>query len=235
MMKFLLTTALGLTLVATTTAAHSQYAQPPQQSQQDQTGNWPGWSFWNNPMMQQGRQFWGWGGRSFGGPMMGGGYNYPMMGGYGMPMMGYGMPMMYGYGWPGAQGVWTDESQQAIMLPYGGRIALIDADKDGTISADEAAAAADADFTAMDSDGDGSLTKEEFTSANLGPGAGFNPARVAAMRSAKEQRFGSIDASGDGMIGKDEYLDQAKTQWESADRDSDGQVTPFEHRSAMLN
>lgn len=227
--RLILTTALGAALTAMTSAAHAQFAPQSPQPQQNQNGFWPNWGGWGNPMMQQGQPGlgWGWGGRGFG---------MPMMGGYGMPMMGgYGAPMMGGYGWSQNQGVWPGDPRQAMMAPFAGRVTSLDVDNDGTISADEAAAAADAAFTAMDSNGDGSLTKQEFTSANLGPGAGFNPARVAAMRSAKEQRFTPIDANTDGTIGKDEFLDQAKTQWEASDRDGDGRVTPFEHRSTVWN
>jgi len=119
--------------------------------------------------------------------------------------------------------------------PGRGRFMMIDVNDDGVISAEEAASAADEVFTAMDSDDDGSLTKEEYMAVRMGPQHGFNPDRQAAMQARKEARFGEMDSDSDGKVTKAEFLDAAKAHHASADADKDGKVTPWEHRRQNWN
>ena len=93
---------------------------------------------------------------------------------------GYGMGPGYGMGMMGQ--------------PGRGRSMMMDANDDGTVSAEEAASAADEIFTAMDADDDGKLDKAEYIAVRMGPQFGFNSERQAAMQKAKEDRFTAMDA-----------------------------------------
>jgi len=119
--------------------------------------------------------------------------------------------------------------------PGRGRHMMIDANDDGYVSAEEAASEADEVFTAMDSDDDGLLTKEEYMAVRMGPQRGFNPDRQAAMQTRKEARFAEMDIDSDGKVSKAEFLDAAKAHHAAADMDKDGKVTPWEHRSQNWN
>ena len=132
---------------------------------------------------------------------------------------------MQGYG-PG---------QRGQHMPGRGRFAMIDANEDGKVSAEEAASAADDVFSAMDSDDDGMLTKEEYMSVRMGPQTGRNPARQQKMQAAKEARFDDMDKEKDGSITKAEFMTMAENHHRSADTDGDGTITPWEHRRRNWN
>lgn len=141
--------------------------------------------------------------------------------GFGPGMMGYGFGPGYGMG--------------RMMMPGRGRFTMIDADQDGSISAEEAASAADEVFTAMDADDDGLLTEEEYMAVRMGPQYGFNAARQQAMQEAKAARFGEMDGDSDGSVSKEEFLAAAQAHYAASDADGDGKVTPWEHRSRNWN
>lgn len=111
-----------------------------------------------------------------------------------------------------------------------GRFAMIDANEDGVISADEAAANAEDVFMAMDADDDGSLTKEEFMTIRMGPQNGWNQARQARRQKAKEARFDAMDKDGDGKVSQEDFMATAQARFELADSDSDGKVSPWDFR-----
>jgi Ca2+-binding EF-hand superfamily protein len=134
-------------------------------------------------------------------------------------------------GWmPGRGPGWRNQS-----MPGRGRFAMIHANENGTVSAEEAASAADSVFTAMDSDDDGGLTKDEYMSVRMGPQLGRNPERRSRRQAAKEARFSEMDGDGDGTVSKEEFMAAAKSHHASADTDGDGQVSPWEHRRRNWN
>jgi len=108
---------------------------------------------------------------------------------------------------------------------------LIDQNNDGVISADEAAAHAEAAFQAMDADEDGTLTKDEFTRFHGGRGAGWGWHRPARQE-WKEEHFKEFDKDTDGKLTKAEFMDGHRAQFEAADANKDGKVTPWEFRAA---
>ena len=138
----------------------------------------------------------------------GAGFGYGMGPGYGMGMMGQ---------------------------PGRGRSMMMDANDDGLVSAEEAASAADEVFTAMDTDDDGALTKDEYMAVRMGPQLGYNTERQAAMQKAKEDRFATMDADANGSVSKEEFLNAAQAHHAGADSDGDGKVTPWEHRRQNWN
>jgi hypothetical protein len=202
----------GLVLLAGTATLSAQDAQ---------TG--PGYGpYWNQMPMHQGYGY---------GPGYGHGYG---------PGYGRGWGHGWGPGWGpmmrGGQGPWaTGPGWRGQHMPGRGRFAMIDANEDGVITAEEAASAADDVFTAMDADDDGMLTKEEYMSVRMGPQLGRNPERQQQRQAAKEARFDEMDQDGDGSITKAEFLTLAEKHHMSADADKDGKITPWEHRRRNWN
>jgi len=134
---------------------------------------------------------------------------------------GYGMGNGYGFGMMGH--------------PGRGRSMMMDANDDDTVSAEEAASAADEVFTAMDADDDAMLTEDEYMAMRMGPQFGYNSERQAAIQKAKEDRLAAMDANADGSVSKEEFLNAAQAHHAAADSDGDGKVTPWEYRRQNWN
>ncbi len=111
------------------------------------------------------------------------------------------------------------------------RFTVIDANDDGEISDDEAAAQRESVFLAMDANDDGKLTEKEYMSVRMGQGEGRNKARRAARQEQKRQRFAPMDTDKSGEVSKAEWMAAGKQRFESADANKDGTVTPWEFRS----
>ncbi|MDO8353820.1 MAG: hypothetical protein Q7T14_10175 [Aestuariivirga sp.] len=133
---------------------------------------------------------------------------------------------MWGWGnGPGSGGMMG----QGMM----GRMAAIDSNNDGIIGDDEAAAQVESVFAAMDGDGDGELTEEEYMSVRMGPGfgQGRNEERQKAMQERKKARFAEMDTDKSGNVSQAEFIAGGKARFQAADTDKDGKVTPWEFRS----
>lgn len=111
------------------------------------------------------------------------------------------------------------------------RMTAIDANSDGAISDDEAAAQVESVFLAMDTDEDGELTLEEFMAVRMGPGEGRNAERQKAMQERKKARFTEMDTDKSGKVSKAEFIAAGKARFQAADTDKDGKVTPWEFRA----
>lgn len=171
----------------------------------------------------------------------GGSESSPMGNGYGpgAMMQGWGANGMMGNpgGAIGRIGGNMGGNMMGRMMdaPGRGRFAIIDADEDGVVTAEEAASAADEVFTAMDSDDDGALTREEYLAVRMGTGEGWNAQRQAARQAAKEARFAEMDTDRNGTVSRAEFMDGARAHFEAADSDKDERVTPWEFRRQTWN
>jgi hypothetical protein len=119
----------------------------------------------------------------------------------------------------------------------GGRMMrMIDANGDGTISEDEAAAMADRMYTRLDQNNDGFLDKSEFAMPHRHGGIrawfGFGADELAAVQKVREDKFVALDADKDGKLTKAEFFAEAKGRLAAADTDKDGKVSPWEFRAA---
>ena len=183
--------------------------------------------------------------------MMGQGMGSGMMGG-GQGMTGQGMSpgVMGGQGLMGSQGTLPSGQQQGpggIMGAAPGMMGqgmmgsgqgaapgrgmhamLVDRDRDGSVTADEAAAWYEEMFAALDADDDDALSGEEFAApVRMHPGR----AQAAAQQERRQARFQQMDKNNDGQVTLDEYLAAAAERFQAADRDGDGRVSVWEFRS----
>jgi EF-hand domain pair/EF hand len=110
---------------------------------------------------------------------------------------------------------------------------MIDANADGVVGEDEAAAMADGMFMRLDQDRDGKLTEAEFTALPHGRGGWFNWSNdeAEAVAKVRKEKFASLDADKNASLNKAEFFADAKAKLASADTDKDGKVTPWEFRA----
>lgn len=113
---------------------------------------------------------------------------------------------------------------------------MIDANNDGVISDDEAAAMAERAFMRLDRDADGNVTEAEFIDP---PGRGrrfwsswFGDEEKAAVQGVRKEKFATLDADKNNSLSKAEFFVEAKSRLAAADADKDGKVTPWEFRAA---
>ncbi len=119
---------------------------------------------------------------------------------------------------------------------HGGQMMqLIDANADGVIGDDEAAARVENVFMAMDANSSGDITEAEFMAVRMGLGEGRNSERQAMMQERKKARFVEMDADKDGKVTKEQFLSAGKSRFAAADTDKDGKVNPWEFRSQHMN
>lgn len=104
--------------------------------------------------------------------------------------------------------------------------APVDADQDGTVSAEEAAAHAETIFVALDTDRDGSLSEQEFVRMGAVPFPGF----TELENSERSSRFATLDGNADGRVSKAEFLDVGRAHYEAARDTLTGEVTPWSYR-----
>ncbi|MCC2609090.1 EF-hand domain-containing protein [Neorhizobium petrolearium] len=135
-----------------------------------------------------------------------------------------------GQGWGMGMG-----SGPMMHAPGRGRFAMIDANGDGKVTAEEAASAAEDVFIAMDADDNGDLSKDEYMAVRMGPQMGWNKDRQAAREKAKLTRFDEMDQDKNGTVTQVEFIAGAKAHYDAADADKNGEVTPWEWRSQQWN
>lgn len=185
--------------------------------------------------LAQGQPGWG-GGPGQGGWQ---GWGWDMGQGWGMgPGQGYGMGPGYGPGWgmgPGGGQGWGmgPGAGQGGGMGRGMMMGGVDADQSGDASAEEAAAHAEAMFALMDANADGTLAADEFGAGRMGMMNPWSQGMPTAMLDRHAARFAAKDGDGDGKVTMAEFLAAEKAQYDAADGDGDGKVTPWEMRAAM--
>lgn len=141
---------------------------------------------------------------------------------------------LHGYGmrpWGGRghdQGMMRPGGMQGRFME---RFSIVDANDDGRIGDDEAAAQREAVFAAMDADDSGELTEAEYMAVRMGPGDGRDEDRRKAREEAKRARFAPMDTDKSATVSKAEFMTAGRIRFETADADKDGVVTPWEFRA----
>jgi Ca2+-binding EF-hand superfamily protein len=102
-----------------------------------------------------------------------------------------------------------------------------DANADDMISTDEATAAGDAIFAAMDQNGDGMVSQVEYKDCRSAW-----MANVSAPEAWSEDDLAALDGDGDGALTLDEYSGATMEAWEGAMQPSGAQNTAADSGSA---
>jgi len=145
-------------------------------------------------------------------------------------LMGAGDAVAQGQGKGQGQGGGQGAGRGAGMQE---RIEMIDADGDGLVQEAELAEWRETVFLAMDGDGDGALTRDEYMAVQLGRGADPDARgpRYAQMQEAKAAEFEVMDADGDGLVPLDVFTAHADAQFSKADTNGDGALNATEFRT----
>ena len=96
----------------------------------------------------------------------------------------------------------------------GGFFRQLDTNKDGKIERTEVQAWSDARFKALDTAGDGALTKEQYVDA-----------MIAQIRPRLEQRFDKLDANKDGKVTAAEFDAPALARFDRRDTGKTGALS----------
>lgn len=100
----------------------------------------------------------------------------------------------------------------------GNQFAMMDADKDGKVSAEEHAGGARAMFEKMDADKDGKVTAAEMTASHKAVTG--KAAKKSDMSSADKIKV--VDSDGDGVLTAEEHATGSQAMFGKMDADKDG-------------
>lgn len=116
---------------------------------------------------------------------------------------------------------------------HGQRMMIIDANNDGFINADEAAAIADVAFRHIDQNHDDVIDQTEATSLpdRQGWRAWFGDTPSADVTAKLKTAFAERDADKDGKVTKLEFMNYAQGKYASLDTAKDGKVSPWAFRA----
>ena len=115
------------------------------------------------------------------------------------------------------------------MGPMGGTPMMMpsaDANRDGFVTADEAAKHAGARFDRMDKNKDGVLDETEFMPRGKGP-------KAEAMAKRHASAFKAMDKDGDGKVSREEFLAHHAERFKAMDQDGDGKIPAQDYRKGM--
>jgi hypothetical protein len=145
---------------------------------------------------------------------------------------GLGIGRMIGWGPGSGQGKGMGQGMgQGATMNERGRFKDVDANQDGVLQLTELTDNAEGVFAAMDADGSGDVTKDEYMALRLGPQDGVNPLMQSYRQSQKEARFAPLDKDGNGTVGHDEFVGGMTARFTAADADNSGTLTRPEMRA----
>jgi Ca2+-binding EF-hand superfamily protein len=136
-------------------------------------------------------------------------------------------------------GVQTPSTQGSQPIPQGGDRTVqapfdtIDANKDGKVNSEEGNRIPGFDFSRADTNGDGSLTRQEYSAAM----ATSTPREGAVESGDRTVRvtFDTADKNKDGKINREEANEIPGFNFSKADVDDSASVSPQEFQTAMAN
>lgn len=116
----------------------------------------------------------------------------------------------------GAQAQESNDAESAVQSASAPsycdtRWSSVDGNEDGFVSRDEATGAMDDQFSAIDADGNGEITKTEYVDCMTRTGD-----QASAEADRTEDAFASVDTDGDDQISREEFRDAAKQAFEQS-------------------
>ncbi|WP_417622524.1 EF-hand domain-containing protein [Parasphingorhabdus sp.] len=120
--------------------------------------------------------------------------------------------------------------RDTLYLGTRDRLRTFDRDRDGSINRSEFHQWHDSSFEALDSDGDGGFSLQEFQAVGLGPGP-MGSASLQRQRSEeraqlrKAERFRVMDGNDDGTVSRTEYMKFGELNYLDADTNDDGKLS----------
>ncbi|MFO0997356.1 MAG: hypothetical protein U1F33_11795 [Alphaproteobacteria bacterium] len=105
---------------------------------------------------------------------------------------------------------------------HGADFSAMDENKDGVVTKEEYKKYRDAKFARLDANKDGSISKTEFMASPRGGHRGEHG------QMAREARFKEINTSGSGSISKAEWDADTEARFAKLDKNGDGKLTPDE-------
>jgi hypothetical protein len=109
------------------------------------------------------------------------------------------------------------------------RLDVVDHDKDGVVSPEEAASNVERRFYEMDIDSDNAVRFEEYRAFHAGSQTALGC--ESPSQKAIESRFKEEDKNNDGRLTKAEAMTAGKNLFEKSDINGDGKVDSFEFRA----
>ena len=125
----------------------------------------------------------------------------------------------------------TTAPQAATPRSSSGGVMRYDANKDGTVTAEEWKTGQQARFKSLDANGDGKLSQDEMYARTPAVGNSILPTdRQAGRQSSNFQR---LDTDRDGFVTLTEFMVQADRNFARCDTDKNGRIDTAECRQAL--